>query len=128
MGTCLGPCCNDIDKSVYGEIVKEVILFLKGRTPVLIKEIKDKMEKAAKAQDYELAAAYRDKLFSIRKTLERQVAVTTDFMDRDVFAVARENENSIITVLVIRGGYLQGTRHFGFKTVISDESGMVGNS
>ncbi|MDP3285625.1 MAG: excinuclease ABC subunit UvrC, partial [Desulfobacterales bacterium] len=126
MGTCLGPCCNDIDKSVYGEIVKEVILFLKGRTPVLIKEIKDKMEKAAKAQDYELAAAYRDKLFSIRKTLERQVVVTTDFMDRDVFAVARENENSVITVLVIRGGYLQGTRHFGFKAVISEESGMLG--
>jgi len=126
MGTCLGPCCNDIDKSVYGEIVKEVILFLKGRTPVLIKEIKIKMEKAAQAQDYELAAAYRDKLFSIRKTLERQVVVSTDFMDRDVFAVARENENSVITALVIRGGYLQGTRHFSFKAVISDESGMLG--
>ena len=126
MGTCLGPCCNDIDKSVYGEIVKEVILFLKGRTPVLIKEIKDKMVKAAQAQDYELAAAYRDRLFSIRETLERQVVVTTDFMDRDVFAVARENEHSVITVLVIRCGYLQGTRHFGFKAVISDESGMLG--
>ena len=126
MGTCLGPCCNDIDKSVYGEIVKEVILFLKGRTPVLIKEIKVKMENAAQAQDYELAAVYRDRLFSIRKTLERQVVVTTDFMDRDVFAVARENEHSIITLLVIRSGYLQGTRHFSFKAVISDESGMLG--
>ncbi len=126
MGTCLGPCCNDIDKSVYGEIVKEVILFLKGRTPVLIKEIKVKMEKAAQAQDYELAAAYRDRLFSIRKTLERQVAVTTDFLDRDVFAVARENEHSVITLLVIRSGYLLGTRHFSFKAVISDESGMLG--
>ena len=126
IGTCLGPCCNDIDKSVYGEIVKEVILFLKGRTPVLIKEIKVKMEKAAQAQDYELAAAYRDRLFSIRKTLERQVAVSTDFLDRDVFAVARENEHSVITLLVIRSGYLQGTRHFGFKAVISDESGILG--
>jgi len=126
MGTCLGPCCNDIDKSVYGEIVKEVILFLKGRTPVLIKEIKVKMENAAQAQDYELAAVYRDRLFSIRKTLERQVVVTTDFRDRDVFAVARENEHSVITLLVIRSGYLQGTRHFSFKAVISDESGMLG--
>jgi len=125
MGTCLGPCCNDIDKSVYGEIVKEVILFLKGRTPVLIREIKDKMEKAAQARDYELAAVYRDRLFSIRETLERQVVVTTDFMDRDVFAVARQNEHLVITVLVIRGGYLQGTRHFSFKAVISDESGMM---
>lgn len=126
MGTCLGPCCNDIDKSVYGEIVKEVILFLKGRTPVLIKEIKDKMEKAAKEQDYESAAVYRDRLFSIRETLEKQVAVSTDFMDRDVFAVARESEHSIITVLVVRGGYLQGTRHFSFRGVISDEPEMLG--
>jgi len=126
MGTCLGPCCNDIDKSVYGEIIKEVILFLKGRTPVLIREVKEKMEKAAQAQDYELAAVYRDRLFSIRETLERQVAVTTDFMDRDVFAVARENEHSVITVLVVRGGYLQGTRHFSFRAVISAESGMMG--
>jgi len=125
MGTCLGPCCNDIDKSVYGEIVKEVILFLKGRTPVLIREIKDKMEKAAQARDYELAAVYRDRLFSIRETLERQVVVTTDFMDRDVFALVRQNEHSVITVLVIRGGYLQGTRHFSFKAVISAESGML---
>jgi len=126
MGTCLGPCCNDIDKSVYGEIIKEVILFLKGRTPILVREIKEKMGKAAQAQDYELAAVYRDRLFSIRKTLERQVAVTTDFMDRDVFAVVRENEHSVITVLVVRGGYLQGTRHFSFKAVISAESGMLG--
>jgi excinuclease ABC subunit C len=126
MGTCLGPCCNDIDKSVYGEIVKEVILFLKGRTPVLIREIKDKMEKASHVQDYELAAVYRDRLFSIRETLERQVAATNDFMDRDVFAVARDNEQSVITVLAIRGGYLQGTSHFSFKAVISDEAGMLG--
>lgn len=126
MGTCLGPCCNDIDKSVYGEIIKEVILFLKGRTPALIKEVKEKMERAAQSQDYELAAVYRDRLFSIRETLERQVAVTTDFMDRDVFAVVRENEHSIITVLVVRGGYLQGTRHFSFRAVISAESGMMG--
>jgi len=125
MGTCLGPCCNNIDQTVYGEIVKEVILFLKGRTPVLIREIKDKMEKAAQAQDYELAAVYRDRLFSIRETLERQVAAANDFMDRDVFAVARDNEQSVITVLIIRGGYLQGTSHFSFKAMISDEAGML---
>ena len=43
MGTCLGPCCLEIDNGLYGEIVKEVILFLKGRTPRLIKQIKTKM-------------------------------------------------------------------------------------
>lgn len=126
MGMCFGPCCNEIDRSIYQEAVKEVILFLKGRTPALIKEIKDKMQKASQAQDYELAAAYRDKLFSIQQTLEKQVAVTTDFMDRDVFAVIRESEHSVITLLAVRSGYLQGTRRFGFKATMSSDSEMLG--
>jgi excinuclease ABC subunit C len=125
MGTCLGPCCNEIDKTAYDEIVKEVALFLKGRTPLLMREIKEKMEQAAASRDYELAAVYRDRLFSIRKTLEKQVAVTTDFTDRDVFAVARENGQSVITLLAVRGGYLQGMRHFAFKDVISSEQEML---
>ena len=32
MQRCLAPCCNDVDGNVYWEIVKEVILLLKGRT------------------------------------------------------------------------------------------------
>ena len=30
MGGCLGPCCLDVNRSVYDEIVREVVLFLKG--------------------------------------------------------------------------------------------------
>ncbi|MBU3949193.1 MAG: excinuclease ABC subunit UvrC [Proteobacteria bacterium] len=126
MGMCFGPCCNEIDQSMYEEAVKEVILFLKGRTPALVKEIKDKMQKASQAQDYELAAAYRDKMFSIQQTLEKQIAVTADFMDKDVFAVIRDNEHSVITLLTVRSGYLQETRHFSFKATISSDSEMLG--
>ncbi|MBU1713235.1 MAG: excinuclease ABC subunit UvrC [Proteobacteria bacterium] len=125
MGTCLGPCCNEIDKTTYGDIVKEVTLFLKGKTPVLIKEIRDKMLNVAQSRDYELAAIYRDKLFALQETLEKQIVVTTDFIDRDVFALARKNEHSVITLLVIRGGYLQGTQHFSFNDIISNDSEIL---
>ncbi len=126
IGMCFGPCCNEIDQSMYQEAVKEVILFLKGKTPALVKEIKNKMQKASQELNYELAAAYRDKLFSIQQTLEKQVAVTTDFMDRDVFAVIRNNEYSVITHLAVRSGYLHGTRHFDFKSTISSDPEMLG--
>lgn len=125
MGRCLGPCCNEIDKATYRDIVKEVTLFLKGKTPVLIKEIKDKMLNAAQLRDYELAAAYRDKLFALQKTLEKQIVVSTDFIDRDVFATAKENELRVITLLVIRGGHLQGTQHFSFNDIISNDSEIL---
>jgi len=125
MGRCLGPCCNEIDKATYRDIIKEVTLFLKGKTPVLIKEIKDKMLNAAQLRDYELAAAYRDKLFALQKTLEKQIVVTTDFVDRDVFATAKENDLRVITLLVIRGGHLQGTQHFSFSDIISNDSEIL---
>ncbi|MBU1052457.1 MAG: excinuclease ABC subunit UvrC [Proteobacteria bacterium] len=126
IGMCFGPCCNEIDQSMYQEAVKEVILFLKGRTPALIKDIKDKMQKASQVQDYELAAAYRDKMFSIQKTLEKQIAVTNDFMDKDVFATVRDNDLSVITLLPVRSGYLQDARHFNFKETVISDSEMLG--
>lgn len=33
MGACLGPCVGLVDKKTYAQMVEEVILFLRGRTP-----------------------------------------------------------------------------------------------
>ena len=77
-------------------------------------------------QDFETAAVLRDKMFALEKTLEKQVAVTTDFIDRDVLAVARSTESSLITLLFIRGGFLLGTRGFSFSETISTEAEMIG--
>lgn len=125
MERCLGPCCKEIDKDAYSDIVKEVTLFLKGKTPVLIKEIRDKMVSAAQSRNYEYAAVCRDKLFALQKTLEKQIVVSSDFIDRDVFATARENGFIVITLLVIRGGSLQGTQHFSFNDIMSDDSEIL---
>jgi excinuclease UvrABC nuclease subunit len=46
------------------------------------------MLKASAAQDFETAAVLRDRMIALEKTLERQVTVTTDFLDRDVIAPA----------------------------------------
>ena len=43
IGACLAPCCLNVSRSTYDEIVKEVTLFLKGRTPELISKIKKEM-------------------------------------------------------------------------------------
>lgn len=126
IGACLAPCCLSVDQERYQEIVKEVVLFLKGRTPELIKKIKKEMMAAAATQDFEKAAVLRDKIFALEKTLEKQVAVTTDFIDRDVLAVARTAESSLITLLFIRGGFLLGTRYFNFSETISTEAEMIG--
>jgi excinuclease ABC subunit C len=126
IGSCLGPCCLEINSQVYDDIVKEVVLFLKGRTPDLIKKIKQDMISAANEHEYEKAAVLRDKMFALEETLSKQVAVTNDFIDRDVFGIAQSDENSMLTILFIRSGYLIGTRNFKFSNTMSTESEMIG--
>ena len=125
MEGCLAPCCLDVDPGLYQEQVNEAIMFLKGRTPDLIRKVKRQMAVCAGAQEFERAARLRDKIYSLERTIEKQIAVTTDFKDRDVFAIARSDECSVITVLAVRGGFLTGTRHYDFSEVISTGPEMI---
>ena len=125
MGACLAPCCLEVRADVYGEIVKEVILFLKGRTPDLIRKIRQDMTAAAEAQDFERAAVSRDKIFALERTLEKQVMVTSDFSDRDVLAIDRSSGYSLMTLMVVRSGYLMGTRHFSFAETLSTDAETI---
>jgi len=125
MEGCLAPCCLDVDPAVYQEQVNEAIMFLRGRTPNLIRKVKKQMADCARAQEFERAARLRDKIYSLERTIEKQIAVTTDFKDRDVFAVAATTECSVITVLSVRGGFLTGTRHYDFSEIVSSEPEMI---
>lgn len=125
IGTCLGPCCMAVKKEVYDEIVNEVILFLKGRTPDLIRKIKADMASAAEKQEYEKAAALRDKMFAIEKILEKQIVVASDFMDRDVLGLAENPVMTIITCFFVRRGYLIGSRHFRFSETLSAKGEII---
>jgi excinuclease ABC subunit C len=126
MAGCLAPCCRDVPRETYQEQVQEAILFLKGRTPELVRKIRGEMERAAMAQEYEKAGRLRDKLFALERTTEKQVAVTTDFLDRDVFASASSDGAAVITHLEVRGGFLTGTRHFTFPETMAADDEMLG--
>ncbi len=121
MGDCLGPCCYDVSTVDYNGIVKEVILFLKGRTPELISSIKNDMLNAAENLEFERASQMRDKMFALKKTLEKQVAVTTDFADRDVAGIFSSPMGCFITVLHVQNGFMLGARDFNFSNTLAPD-------
>jgi excinuclease ABC subunit C len=112
MGACYGPCCLAVDRHRYAAAVREVVLFLNGRTPELIRAMRRDMLAAAAAEDYETAASFRDRIFALEKTLEKQVAISADRQDRDVLAVGRAGAGTVVTQVTVRGGFWIGTRHF----------------
>jgi excinuclease ABC subunit C len=126
MEGCLAPCCLDVDPQVYGEQVNEAIMFLRGRTTDLLAKIKKQMNAAAQAQEFEKAARLRDKMFSLERTIEKQIAVNTDFQNRDVFAITRSNGHALVTVLNVIGGFLKGSRHFSFEETMSTDEEAIG--
>ena len=125
MHSCFGPCCFQVDKKLYEEVVNEVKLFLKGRASDLIQRIKKDMFSASESQEYEKAANLRDKMVAIQKTLEKQVVATGDSQNRDVLGLARTPEASVITLVRIRGGYVSGTRNYTFTETLSDNGEMI---
>ncbi len=123
---CLAPCARQVSESAYRKIVDEVVLFLKGRTPQLLAAIQKEMEEASRRLAFEEAAVLRDKMLALKKTLEKQVSVCTDFKDRDVFAISRMADLAVVTRLHIRGGFLLGTQHFEFTHTLGTDAEALG--
>ena len=125
MGLCHAPCCYDVDKQMYHNIVNEVRMVLNGQIYELVKKLKSEMLVAAQNEEFENAAKLRDKIFALEKTVEKQIAVTTDFVDRDVIGLTGNDMYTVIVVLLIRKGFLQGVRHFVFKDSISSDQEVI---
>lgn len=125
MGLCLAPCCYPVDRQAYRDMVEEVRMFLNGRVHDLIKRLTTAMTAAADRQAYEEAAKYRDRMFALKATMEKQVVVTTDFVDRDIVGMARNEVQAVVVVLMVRNGFLQAARHFVFKDEISSDEEIV---
>jgi len=61
-----------IEAAEYGETVKRVTMFLKGRSQDLLKTMRDKMDLQAAERRYEEAGRTRDQLFALQSVVERQ--------------------------------------------------------
>jgi len=116
---CLGLCCNDVSIVEYKKRVQDAILFLKGRSRRVVKKLKAQMAGYARSREYEKAADIRDTIFAIENILEKQVVVSPDMIDRDIIAFAANKGRGVITIMIVRSGYLIDTTHYpldlGFK-------------
>ena len=112
---CKAPCQGYISQEEYRESVNEVIHFLNGNYDIILKELEERMEEASEALEFEKAIEYRDLLTSVQKIAQKQKITDTAGEDRDILAVAVEEEEAVVQVFFIRGGRLIGRDHFYLK-------------
>jgi len=112
IGRCLGPCMGEVSKEEYQEVVRGIILFLKGNGKTIIRELTEKMKEAAAQLDFEKAAQIRDRLNSIQKVLEKQKISSGDSEDQDVIAFWQKDSEVCVQIFMVRGGKMTDKEHF----------------
>ncbi|HEX38260.1 MAG TPA: excinuclease ABC subunit UvrC [Candidatus Cloacimonetes bacterium] len=121
IGKCDAPCIGNISYEDYRERIRQVILFLKGKTESVIREITSEMEKAVKHQEFEKASEIRDRIKEITQIARRQIVSNFSLDDQDVVGVAKDGKNCCVVVLKIRDGKMIKKEHY-FLENAEDES------
>ncbi len=123
---CSGPCAIDVSPAVYAEQVEDVKMFLGGKSDELVSRLRGRMNARAQAEDFEAAAALRDGISAVERTLTKQNVVQDDFVDQDVWGMHREADVVEVVVLFVRAGKLVGRRAFHQKDQELPDPAVVG--
>lgn len=118
---CMAPCQNVITKEQYVESVGKALEFLNGNYKSISKELEEKMRIASDNMDFEAAIEYRELLESVKKVSQKQKITDSGFDDKDIIALAKEEQDAVVQVFFIRRGKLIGREHF-YMTNVSDDT------
>ena len=124
---CLGPCVQGLTTpEIYLEAVRDVRLFLEGRQTDLVRSLRERMAKAAEAQEYERAAKYRDLISTVEQLQEKQRMAGVESDDADVFGYHYENQMLAVNLFHMRGGKVVDRREFFWEDLPQFETNRVG--
>jgi excinuclease ABC subunit C len=121
---CYCPCCGFVDQEEYGELVRQVILFLRGRNRDLLDRIESEMNREARARRFERAADLRDRYRALAHLIQDQKITTRDSEDEDIFGIAESEGTFTITLMVKRKGKIIGKQDYSIK----DDTSLRGAS
>ena len=117
---CDAPCQGCISKEEYRERVDAAVEFLNGNYGGIIKSLEEKMYQASEDMKFEKAIEYRELLSSVKQIAQKQKITHTDGEDKDIIALARDEEDAVVQVFFIRDGKLIGRDHFYVKLGTED--------
>ncbi|MDO4269103.1 MAG: excinuclease ABC subunit UvrC [Eubacteriales bacterium] len=122
---CGAPCQGYVTKEEYWENVNQALEFLNGRYDGILKILEEKMNAASQAMDFEKAIEYRDLLGSVKKVAQKQKITSSSMEDRDIIAMARDEQDAVVQVFFVREGKLIGRDHFRVSVATAENRGQI---
>ena len=122
---CMAPCQGSISQEEYREEVGHALDFLSGNFSPVLKELERKMKEASENMEFEEAIKYRDLFNSVKKIAQKQKITDSDGEDKDIIALALDENDAVVQVFFIRDGKLIGREHFYMTHVSGNKRKQV---
>ncbi len=114
---CLAPCINPECKKEYNDVLDKIVEFLEGDYTYVENLLKEKMQKSAILEEFELAKNYRDTLLSLGKIIRKQSIPFRQSLDIDVFTCVTNGIYSVVNCFIVRGGKFLGGDNYPYSEV-----------
>jgi excinuclease ABC subunit C len=108
---CKAPCVGYQSRDEYRRMVDDVVLFLEGKTLDVRTRLRERMQQASTATDFERAAQLRDALKWLDQLEEPQTVEVVGGGDADAIGLARDGDDACGVILRIRDGRLIAREH-----------------
>lgn len=122
---CSAPCQGFISEADYRTSVEQAVEFLNGHYGPVLSMLKQKMMDASEEMDFEKAIEYRELLNSVKQVAQKQKITSQSMEDRDIIAMARDDEDAVVQVFFVRDGKLIGREHFHVSASTAEEDGQI---
>lgn len=122
---CAAPCQGYISQEEYREKVGRALDFLSGNFSPILRDLERKMQEASENMEFEEAIKYRDLFNSVKQVAQKQKITDSDGEDKDIIALASDENDAVVQVFFIRDGKLIGREHFYMTHVSGNEKKQV---
>lgn len=124
MGTCAGWCLKDADPEEYRAAIRQAEMILGGQTRALVSELTARMNEAADALRFELAASLRDRIRAVEGLGNRQLVLSAVYADTDAVGFCR-GAKTCFSVLHFVDGDLAGKDFELMEEPLEDDAEAV---
>jgi len=122
---CMAPCTGEISKEEYAAQIDGAMQFLSGNYAPVMTMLKERMQEASDALEFERAIEIRELLNSVKQVAQKQKITNTDGEDKDIIALACDDTDAVVQVFFVRDGKIIGRDHFHVRVGAEESSSDI---
>ena len=115
IGKCCAPCTGKVTPEEYRLLLDQVTALFQGNCKTYIDDMTAKMMAESEKLNFEKAAQYRDRIRAMQSISEKQIASSASDNSYDVFALARNEFETVVYGLFVRAGNVISAESFSIN-------------